>query len=101
MNNHFGKSVFVVFKEEQYGSSILFGVFSDFSVAYAEMKTLVTDKCCDFTSLYEKALDARDGVEAVLLYTCYRCEVVKTVFTNGVPSTEVTMTGVNIKSFVK
>lgn len=37
----------------------------------------------------------------MLLYTCYRREVVNTVFTNGVPNTEVTMTGVDIKSFVK
>ena len=101
MDDLFGKSIFVVFKEEQYGSGILFGVFSDFSVAYEEMKTLVTDKCCDFTSLYEKALDVRDGEEAVLLYTCYRREVVNTVFTDGVPRTVVTMIGVDIKSFVK
>lgn len=101
MDNLFGKSTFAVFKEEQHGSSILFGVFSDFSIAYEEMKTLVTDRSCDFTSLYEKALDIRDGESAVLLYTCYRREFVNTVFTNGVPNTEVTMTGVDIKSFVK
>lgn len=101
MDNLFGKSIFVVFKEEQHGSSILFGVFSDFSIAYEEMKTLVTDKCCDFTSLYEKALDVRDGEGAVLLYTCYRREVVNTVFENGVPRTEITLIGADTKSFVK
>ena len=101
MDNLFGKSIFAVFKEEQHGSGILFGVFSDFSVAYEEMKTLVTDMSCDFTSLYEKALDIRDGESAVLLYTCYRREVVNTVFENGVPTMEITLIGVDTKSFVK
>lgn len=101
MNNHFGKPIYLVFREHHHGFSTLFGVYSTFSDAYEEMKTLVADKEWDYASLYEKALDVKDGEEAVLLYTCYRREVVNTVFTNGVPSTEVTMNGVDIKSFVK
>jgi len=101
MNNHFEKPMYLVFREHHHGFSTLFGVYSTFSDAYEEMKTLVADREWDYASLYEKALDVKDGEEAVLLYTCYRREVVNTVFTNGVPSTEVTMNGVNIKSFVK
>lgn len=97
MDNLFGKSIFAVFKEHRHGFSTLYGVFSEFSVAYEEMKTLVTDKDCDYTSLYKKALDVKDGEEAVLLYTCYRREAVNTVFENGVPRIEVIMTGVDVK----
>lgn len=101
MDNLFGKLMYLVFKEHRHGFSTLYGAFSEFSVAYEEMKTLVTDNACDYTSLYEKALDVRDGEEAVLLYTCYRREVVNTVFENGVPRMEIKLIGVDTKSFVK
>jgi hypothetical protein len=101
MNNHFGKPIYLVFREHHHGFSTLFGVYSTFSDAYEEMKTLVADREWDYASLYEKALDVKDGEEAVLLYTCSRRETVKTVFTDGVPRTVVTMIGVDIKYFVK
>lgn len=101
MDNYFGKPLYSVFKEYRHGSSVLFGVYSKFSAAYEEMKTLVVDTDCYYTSLYEKALDVKDGEEAILLYTCSRRESFKTMFTDGVPRIEVTMIGVDIKSFVK
>lgn len=97
MNNHFGKPMYLVFREHHHGYSTLFGVFSTFNNAYEEMKTLVADREWDYTSLYEKRLDVKDDEEATLLYTCYRHETVNTVFENGVPRIEVIMTGVDIK----
>ncbi len=101
MNNHFGKPIYLVFREHHHGFSTLFGVYSTFSDAYEEMKTLVADREWDYTSLYEKRLDVKDGEEAVLLYTCYRREVVNTVFESGAPRMEITLIGVDTKSFVK
>lgn len=97
MDNHFGKPMYLVFREHHHGYSTLFGVYSTFSNAYEEMKTLVADREWDYTSLYEKRLDVKDDEEATLLYTCYRREAVNTVFEDGIPRVEVTITGVDVK----
>lgn len=97
MDNYFGKPMYLVFKEHNHGYSTLFGVYSTFSEAYEEMKTLVVDKEWDYTSLYEKQLDVKDGEEAKLLYVCYRREVANTVFDNGKPRQVISLVGLDIK----
>lgn len=90
-------TIYTVFKEEAYGDSILCGVFSDFDIAFCEMKMLAEDRSLDYTSLYRKELDSRDGKAAELVYTCTPVYTSKTVFEKGVPRQEHTLTSLDIE----
>ena len=86
-------TVYLVFKEESYEDSVLCG----FDVAFCEMKMLAEDRSFDYTSIYKKELDSKDGKAAELVYTCTPVYTSKTIFEKGVPRQERTLTSLDIE----